>query len=50
MRDSMGQVEVAMSPGTNALYDGPLVVLTSRLSASSSEIVAGALQEIMNAL
>lgn len=45
MRDLAGRVEIGqIHPGAKT-YDGPLVVLISRFSASASEIVAGALQD-----
>ncbi len=44
VRDSLGRVSLGRDTSNAILYDGPLAVLTSRFSASASEIFAGALQ------
>ena len=44
-RGAAGDVEVDEDTDPSVAYDGPLAVLTSRLSASASEIFAGALQD-----
>jgi carboxyl-terminal processing protease len=44
-RDANGNVHVSRDKDPSVAYDGPMVVLTNRLSASASEICAAALQD-----
>ena len=49
-KGSNGNIVVSSDPDPTVAYAGPLVVLTSRQSASASEIFAGALQDYGRAL
>jgi carboxyl-terminal processing protease len=49
-REMDGRIDVGEDTDTPELYDGPLILLTSRFSASASEILAGALQDYGRAL
>jgi len=50
VKNTLGQVQVKDSENGRPIYNGPMVVITDKSSASASEILAGALQDFNRAV
>ncbi|MGB0292657.1 MAG: carboxy terminal-processing peptidase, partial [Luteolibacter sp.] len=50
VKNTLGQVRVKQSDNGDPIYEGPMVVMIDRSSASASEILAGALQDMNRAV
>jgi len=50
VKNTIGQVQPKETDAAKPIYDGPMVVITDKSSASASEILAGALQDYNRAV
>ncbi len=50
VKNVFSEVQVLEDNDADIVYDGPLVILTSRITASASEIVAGAMKDYQRAV